>query len=63
MTKVRIDHEDVFIGKTYHFEFRQQNPGSPMDRVMVRDNIPDKYHLYYNPKWVLNQSNTKPIAI
>jgi hypothetical protein len=30
---------------------------------MVRDNIPGKYHFYFNPKWVYNQSNTKRIAI
>ena len=53
MIKVRIGHEYVFIGKTYHLV-----NGAP-----VQDTIPDKYHLYYNSPWVSNLSNIKRIAI
>jgi hypothetical protein len=63
MTKVRTRHEDVFIGKTYHIERLALNPGSVPVPVVVREPIPDKYHFYYNPKWVSNQSNTKRIAL
>jgi hypothetical protein len=54
MTKVRIGHEDVFITKTYHMD----NNG-----VAVTDPIPDKYHFYYNARWVSSISQKKRIAI
>jgi hypothetical protein len=53
MSKVRKGHEDVFIGKAYHL----------IKGVAVPDPIPDKYHFYYNARWISNPSNTKPIAI
>jgi hypothetical protein len=42
MSKVRIGHEDAFIGQTYH----------RYGDTFVQDTIPEKYHFYYNPNWV-----------
>jgi hypothetical protein len=52
MSKVRIVHEDVFIGKTYHY-----------NNIVVKDPIPEKYHFYYNVRWISNLSNIKSISI
>jgi hypothetical protein len=49
MSKVRIEHEDVFIGKTYHLN----------GDTIIQDPIPDKYHSFYNPTWVANTSPKK----
>jgi hypothetical protein len=49
MSKVRIGHEDVFIGKTNHLN----------GDTIVRDPIHDKYPFFYNPKWVANISEKK----
>jgi hypothetical protein len=53
MSKVRIGHEDAFIARTYPFD----------GNIIVPEPIPDKYHFYYNSRWVSNQSNTKQIAV
>jgi hypothetical protein len=53
MSKVRTRHEYAFIDKTYYM-----NNG-----IAVSDPIPDKYHFYYNVRWISNLSNTKRIAI
>jgi hypothetical protein len=54
MTKVRTGHEDVFIGKMYMY---RQNG------LSFRDEIPDKYHFFYNTRLVSNISSTKRIGI
>jgi hypothetical protein len=53
MSKVRTGHEDAFIGKRYHRD----------NGIAVSDPIPDKYHFYYNARWVSNNSPTKRISI
>jgi hypothetical protein len=53
MRKVRIGFEDVFIARTYHFN----------NNMIVANPIPDKYHFYFNPKWISHTSPTKIIAI
>jgi hypothetical protein len=53
MSKVRIGHEDVFIGQTYDRDCK----------TFVQDTIPDKYYFYYNPRWVANMNQIKRIAI
>jgi hypothetical protein len=49
MSKVRIGHEDVSIGKTYHL----------VHRVAVPVPVPDIYHFYYNARWISHPSNIK----
>jgi hypothetical protein len=53
MMKVRTGREDVFIVKTYRL----------VNGVAVSDSIPDKYHFYYNARWVSNINFTKRIEI
>jgi hypothetical protein len=53
MRKARTGQEEVFIGKTYHL----------VNDIAVSDPIPDKYHVYYNTRWISNNSPTKRIAI
>jgi hypothetical protein len=50
---VRTGHEDVIIGKTYYMG----------NGIAVSASIPDKYHFYYNARWVSNNSLTIRIAI
>jgi hypothetical protein len=49
MSKVRTDHEDVSIGKSYYL----------VNGVAIPDPIQDKYHFYYNVRWISTSSNTK----
>jgi hypothetical protein len=53
MTKVRIGHEDVSIGKNYTYRL-----GIP-----IRDEIQEKYHFDFNSRCVFNTNPTKRISI
>jgi hypothetical protein len=40
MSKVKLGHEDVLIGRPYHWD----------NKIAVSDPILDKYHFHYNAR-------------